>query len=232
MTSSKYVVRNLWNKAPVLTTNLVDIGLVDAKFNANLMKAAVTSFDEFVSIRQGGGGKSRSSPPSSSVSAGTRRRQRRTSLSSPSNPGKERPKLPSVNISSDHGNNLTENDFFFEHQKTRGYRLATDAIATCERTERLQEVYLVEIVAYYLKHCCGAGALANLLMLGTGELSIDMWAAVQRGKVGRTSIFNFACYSQNSRFGKVSPKRFSHHKDHRLSDILSFAMLLIILVCV
>lgn len=78
---------------------------------------------------------------------------------------------------------LTDNDFFFEHQKTRGYRLASPAIADCNGTEKLQEDYIANAVAYYLDTVCGAKPLAELLMMGTGELSIDMWAAVQRGKV-------------------------------------------------
>ena len=86
------------------------------------------------------------------------------------------------------GMTLTDNDFFFEHQKTRGYRLASQAIADCDYTEQLQEDYLVNAVAYYLDTVCNTKTLADLLLLGTGELSIDMWAAVQRGKVTKDQL--------------------------------------------
>ena len=93
---------------------------------------------------------------------------------------------------------LTDNDFFFEHQKTRGYRLANHAIANCECTERLQEDYLVNAVAYYLDTVCGAKLLSDRLLLGTGELSIDMWAAVQRGKVIKINLLAKLVLSRTS----------------------------------
>jgi len=188
MASSKYVVRNLWNIAPVLTTNL-NAGL-DSTFNATLTKAAVTAFDEYTSIRKG---QPISSSPSASVketasgATGTRRRRRtpstRQDSAIESSIGRSKgPLIPSDSNGVGNSMTLTDNDFFFEHQKTRGYRLASHAIADCECSELLQEEYLVDAVSYYLDTVCDAKHLADLLLLGTGELSIDMWAAVQRGK--------------------------------------------------
>ena len=182
MASSKYVVRNLWDKAPVLTKNLLGAGVVDTAFNATLTKAAVTAFDEYTSIRRGTGFPSSAASVDESMSkSGTTRRRRRTF--SPRQGKTESTTRPRLGKPDDNGNlTLTDNDFFFEHQKTRGYRLAAPAIADCDCTRRLQEDFLVDAVAYYLEAVCGAKLLADQLLLGTGELSIDMWAAVQRGK--------------------------------------------------
>ena len=192
MASSKYAARNLWNVAPVLTTNLVRTGLVDNKFNATLTKSAVSAFDEYRSIRRGTSLPSTSLPRTEETTSGrpaSRRRRRSSSTRQERIPESlaSRSKGPQIpenpNIGSCDGMALTDNDYFFEHQKTRGYRLASPAIANCECTEQLQEDYLVDAVAYYLETMCDAKPLADLLLLGTGELSIDMWAAVQRGKV-------------------------------------------------
>jgi hypothetical protein len=192
MASSKYVVRNLWNMAPVLTTNLVNAGLANSTFNATLTKAAVSAFDEYTSIRHGQPISSLSTvgeKETVSKTTGTRRRRRTTSTRQDSaiesSIGRSKGPLIPAAFNSVDGNTmtLTDNDFFFEHQKTRGYRLASHAIANCECSELLQEEYLVDAVAYYLDAVCDAKHLADLLLSGTGEFSIDMWAAVQRGKV-------------------------------------------------
>ena len=198
--SSRYVVRNLWNVAPVLTTNLVSAGLVDPMFNATLTRSAVTAFDEYTSVRRGTS--CRSSPAvggkesnTGAATTGTRRRRRTPSTrqenTMESSTGRSKgPVVPpgNHNCGSSGVMTLTDNDFFFEHQKTRGYRLASHSIANCECTERLQEDYLVTAVAYYLDTVCGAKPLSDLLFLGTGELSIDIWAAVQRGKVIKINL--------------------------------------------
>ncbi len=191
MASSKYVVRNLWNVAPVLTTNLVKTGLVDNAFNATLARAAVSAFDDFTSIRRGKSLSSTQDVGANQSKSGTRRRRRtpsthQESTIESSTKGSIIPGNP--NDASIDGMTLTDNDFFFEHQKTRGYRLASQAIANCDFTEQLQEDYLVNAVAYYLDTVCNAKTLADLLLLGTGELSIDMWAAVQRGKVRKDQL--------------------------------------------
>ncbi|VEU34213.1 unnamed protein product [Pseudo-nitzschia multistriata] len=187
--SSGYLVRNLWNAAPVLTTNLLETGLVDTAFNASLAKAAVTAFDDYRSIRLGTSVPGSSPKSADEPKARTRRRRRasspgrtRAELPAPGPSGPRRSATEEHSISRCNPSALTDNDFFFQHQKNRGYRLATRAIAGSDCARRLQEDYLVQIVSYYLENVCGAKPLADLLALGTGELSIDMWAAVQRGK--------------------------------------------------
>lgn len=201
--SSKYVVRNLWNVAPVLTTNLVSAGLVDPIFNATLTRSAVTAFDEYTSVRRGtsfpsspavGGNESKTG-----ATTGTRRRRRTPSTRQENTMESSTGRSKGPVISGSSGDmTLTDNDFFFEHQKTRGYRLANHAIANCECTERLQEDYLVNAVAYYLDTVCGAKLLSDRLLLGTGELSIDMWAAVQRGKVIKINLLAKLVLSRTS----------------------------------
>ena len=46
--SSRYQIKRLWNGiAPILTTNLIETGVVEAAANDSLTLAAVTAFDRY-----------------------------------------------------------------------------------------------------------------------------------------------------------------------------------------
>eukprot|EP00978_Attheya_sp_CCMP212_P048144 scaffold477964_cov83-Attheya_sp.AAC.1 len=205
------MLRCLWGVAPIMTTNLVEAGLVDSKtFNVTLTKAAVTAFDNYIAISSGQQ-PTLSSASSDILSSGSRRRKRRTGttntmapfLTSANKHASDRNDSAFRNEtgSSSHKNKLTHNDYFFEHQRTRGYRLATPAIANCQEAFRLQEELIATAAVNYLTAIGDAfqdtnnkAALHAASRQRSGEhghghghgqlglLSIDMWAAVQRGR--------------------------------------------------
>ena len=174
--SPRYMIRNLWNVAPVLKTNLVTTGLVDHAFNETLKRAAVMAFEEYTSTRLGG----ESNPSSTTTtSTSTRRRRQRPQKSTRTSPTTTmRQPHDTTTTSQQH---LTDNDFFFQHQKNRGYRHANQSIATCECAEKLQETFITNVVKDYLKHSSSSSMEKN--HHPNHELfSIDMWVAIQRGK--------------------------------------------------
>lgn len=157
--------RRLWGIAPIMVTNLADAGLVDARFNAALTKAAVQAFDDFLQITKS------PSEQDNNVSSGSgnRRRRRRVQASGQH----QQQQTPEEG-------QLTQNDSFFVHQRTRGYRLATPAISSCVEAQTLQEDLITSnAVMTYLESLDNAKAAAR--MVRSELLSIDMWAAVQRG---------------------------------------------------
>lgn len=151
--------RRLWGIAPIMVTNLVDAGLVDARFNAALTKAAVQAFDDFLQTTK--------SPDGGPHQSGRRRRRVQP----------EHHQQQHQQAQGEEGQ-LTQNDAFFVHQRTRGYRLATPAISSCVEAETLQEDFITNNVLAYLE---ALAANKAAMMVRSELLSIDMWAAVQRG---------------------------------------------------
>jgi len=201
LVSRASMLRCLWGVAPIMTTNLVEAGLVDSKtFNVALTKAAVTAFDDYIAISSGQQ-PTLSSASSDILSSGSRRRKRRTGttlapfLTSAKHASNRNDSAFRNEIGSgSHKNKLTHNDYFFEHQRTRGYRLATPAIANCQEAFRLQEELIATAAVNYLTAIGDAfqdnnnkAAHAASRQLsgehghGLGH-SINMWAAVQRGR--------------------------------------------------
>lgn len=174
--SDMYQINRLWGGVvPILSTNLLDAGLVGSEFNVLLTKGAVTAFDDYTAASSSSlaGNTDEVSPTGVPLPSSATRRRRRPRASVRDVKAEESPILPSA---------LTPNDRFFEHQRTRGYRLATQSMSSCDSAKQLEEDYIVDAVAYYLREN-NALSLADLLSSsrGGGELSIDMWAAVQRG---------------------------------------------------
>lgn len=229
---NKGSLRLLWDTVPVLTRNLVEEGLVDSKFNAALTRAAVTSFNEYTrtpTTSASAAWTNHSEAPDEAAGASGRTKLRRvrhtrslkglafqssSSLGSQLASSSSEPH-PSTN---DGGtcSGVTPNDRFFEHQRMRGYRLATPSIASCPEVNRLQEELIVDTVVDYLWAIGGGGNdnrgdsdessarlppsplhsnIIDRLRLGTGEFAVDLWATVQRGKM-------------------------AYHKDHVHEDVL------------
>ncbi|KAL7553778.1 hypothetical protein ACHAWF_017105 [Thalassiosira exigua] len=112
---------------------------------------------------------------------GRRRRRSRISTSRRS----ESATGPPPPIDDDGG--VTSNDTFFEHQRTRGYRLCTPDVSECDAARLLEEEHAVDAVAHYLRHggfdrSGAASSIADALQSTGAGLSIDLWAAVQRGE--------------------------------------------------
>lgn len=198
--SARYTIRRLWDAVPVLTTNLLETGLVDQNFNDSLTRSALKAFDIYISTHHHDRKVSHglpffqdNSPPPSEL-----RRKRRTgnrllrhgrssrSLDPADTMGGSLAAAAAAAADPDR-NAPTSNDNFFEHQRTRGYRMATEPIANCQCARRLQEDLLVDAAASYLREGAEAQVLADRMLLGDGvtssggELSVDMWVSVQRG---------------------------------------------------
>ena len=151
-------IHRLWNGiTPILTINLVDAGIVDASFNEVLTYVAVKAFDEFTGAY----------PSVTRNSDGKRRRRRITENQKHINFGSP--------LSS--GNNM-----FFEYQRTHGFRLAIPSISDCPCVQKLEDEIFVNASIHYLKHAVDATLIADQLASASGEFSIDLWAAIQRGK--------------------------------------------------
>ena len=156
-----------------MTKDLSEIGLVDSQFNQALARAAVAAFDDYVAIhhRQGGPVPSSSTKEiegrtSSSTQNRRRRRQRQTTTT-----------LGAVTANQ---NGATYNDFFFEHQRLRGYHLATESMRTSSEVLRLQQELLPKAASDYLQMCGTQRSRAVAERVGD-SFQVELWAAVQRG---------------------------------------------------
>lgn len=186
---SGHQLRRLWgNAVPILSTNLLESGLVDAKFNSVLTQAAVAAFDKFLT--------STSSAPGTAVgvegkpsSSGrrTRRRVRSSSSSLTKSSGYQSTSSSNIGSTSQSTTRVTSNDNFFEYQRTRGYRLSTPSISDCDAVRQLEEEFIVDVVVDYLRYFEDSSSngmatlIANTLQTSGIGLSVDLWAAVQRG---------------------------------------------------
>ena len=158
---SHYQVRRLWNGiAPILSTNLVDTGLVDASFNEELTRVANAAFDEFQGKNRGHHG-----------DGSTRRRRRKHSTPA---------------IEADINLDVSSNNNFFEYQRNNGYKLAIPSIAACNQVEHLEQEFFKASVQYL--HAANATTIADQLANDSGVFSIDMWVAVQKGQRAHHSI--------------------------------------------
>ena len=164
-------LRRLWNVAPVWTANLLETGSIDATFNTNLTRAVLEAFDLYVATRRGG-----VSNVELSASGGDKRRRRR--------------KTVQVGVAVDTPNfasgtadkQVSDNDYFFEHQRTRGYPLATELISSSPEALQLQQTLLPDAASTYLREGCGLQGQRVAQLIETGFLNLDLWAAVQRGR--------------------------------------------------
>lgn len=193
MSMSAYQIHRLWGgTVPILSTNLAEAGLVGAAtFNSTLTQAAVEAFDNFTNAP------SPSKREEDAAPGRGRRRTRTRTTSMIKTPDPIPPRAsPLASDGAPCGQATTPNDDFFEFQRTRGYRLATPSISDCESALQLQEQHIAAAVGHYLHQftttttlgnndssSCGmAKSIADELRTSGAGLSIDMWAAVQRGR--------------------------------------------------
>jgi len=134
-----------------------------------LTNAAISAFNNYTSNNQ----HDDLIPPSS---GGRRRRRSRAA--------------PLVNIentsppnNSDRSTQVTANDNFFEYQRTRGFRLSTPRISSCDEVKELEEIHMLDAVTQYLLQLDNEKSISIANQLQTDSIfTIDMWAAVQSGK--------------------------------------------------
>jgi uncharacterized protein (TIGR02466 family) len=165
-------LRRLWNVAPIWTTNLLETGLINAAFNTNLTLAVLKAFDLYVATRRGG-----VSNVELSASGGDKRRRRRKTVQV--GVAVDTPKLTSSTTAD---KQVSDNDYFFEHQRTRGYHLATELISSSPEALQLQQTLLPDAASTYLREGCGLQGQRVAKLIDTGFLNLDLWAAVQRGQ--------------------------------------------------
>ncbi len=199
MMGNRYQISRLWNGvAPILTTNLIENGVVDAASNDLLTQAAVEAFDRYTN--------SATLPSSSSHqevdTASNNNRRRRRRPSSNKNAAADR----TNEIITDVGSKSllpTPNDNFFEYQRRNGYEILLWNQQNDDLLHQLKEVYINNAIIRYLQqyHITnnnnedenGASNLLQQQRLTNSiinelqnnfspELSIDLWTAVQRGK--------------------------------------------------
>lgn len=147
---------------PVLSTNLVEAGVVDASFNDELTQVAVAAFHDFTS---------RSGKQETSSDGSMKRRRRRQSKST----NKE-----SIHLDYATSVKSTANDVFFEYQRTHGYKLAMPSIANCIQVHKLEDEFFNASFNYLQE--VSPTRIAEQLGASSGEFSIDLWAAIQKGK--------------------------------------------------
>lgn len=172
---NSYQLRRLWGNVPILTTNLLESGLIDSKVNDALTAVAVSAFNNFSKANE-----LEVNVPSSH---GAARRKRRSRTSTRAHTIES----PTIIIDPDTSSSkVTPNDNFFEHQRTRGYRLATPLISDCDAVSQLEEEHIVNAIAYYLRQFEDSRGMLSTTIADTLQssgigLSIDLWAAVQKG---------------------------------------------------
>jgi uncharacterized protein (TIGR02466 family) len=134
--------------------------MVDSSFNDLITRLAVAAFDDFTSNRV-----------DCTADGSTRRRRRKQPSSAFGS---------SSNLNEQPQTKSTENHNFFEYQRTYGYRLAIPSIASCQSVQQLEEDIFLNACIHYLS-AINATTLAQQLSNTSGEFSIDLRAAIQRG---------------------------------------------------
>eukprot|EP00984_Skeletonema_dohrnii_P028596 scaffold18651_cov70-Skeletonema_dohrnii-CCMP3373.AAC.3 len=185
--SSRYQIKRLWNGiAPILTTNLIETGVVEAAANDSLTLAAVTAFDRYTNSSLTSTAAAQDVDAASP--ANNRRRRRR-----PSSQAKE----SAVDISIEPSTASTPNDNFFEYQRRMGYALDNHQSDNLLR-QQLKEKHIIDAIIFYLQHFHShddgernaannlpqqrlTSSIIHELQSDSPELTIDLWAAVQRG---------------------------------------------------
>ena len=159
----------LWNAAPIRWKSLN----VSSSLNEELTTVALDSLDAYSNLGQ----------TSTAESSPSRRRNRRIRTRPTST---NRPIQSSSDKQAQHrfyqnDSGLTLNDYFFEHQRLHGYTKGTPILNQSQALSTLQEL-LVTQVEIYLTSLQNASARSAMSLLQQSVLSIDVWAAIQRGE--------------------------------------------------
>ena len=202
--------RLLWKIAPVKRLNLFNTKKIDQTFNQKLTSKAETAYLEYKSRRSGvcfpqsNTGNEQQRLQQLSTKKSTRRR--RTSSQQRRHHRQVEPSQTTNMTSSSSSilGNVTDNDRFFEHQKTMGY----NSILSPLTLKRLEDIlidesimYLTELIDGDCYEYSGGSFFKNddmtngnngennnvgrgyaIELLNTGILSVNVWAAVQLGE--------------------------------------------------
>mmetsp|Transcript_19709 Transcript_19709/g.28076 ORF Transcript_19709/g.28076 Transcript_19709/m.28076 type:complete len:310 (+) Transcript_19709:172-1101(+) len=184
----RYQIKRLWNGiAPILTTNLIEAGVVEAAANESLSLSAVSAFDRYTNspLTSPAAAKELDASPTNN-----RRRRRRNSSQA---------KQAADDLNVESSTAPTPNDNFFEYQRRMGYTFGNNQSDGLLR-QQLKETHIIDAIIYYLQHFHAnnggennssasnlpqqrlAGSIIHELQSDSPEVTIDLWAAVQRWK--------------------------------------------------
>ena len=151
------LIHRLWN-APVGKADLIKKGIIQPSFNSELTRVALEAYNAY----------NNSSFHPSNDTAGSKRRKRKTTRRSTKN----------LSISND-VSGLTLNDYFFEHQKVKGYVHGTPILSQSKEIQHFQTVVLSQIDKYFtLIDREAAETIQEKVQ--SGIVSLDLWAAIQK----------------------------------------------------
>eukprot|EP00559_Dactyliosolen_fragilissimus_P001845 CAMPEP_0184864986 /NCGR_PEP_ID=MMETSP0580-20130426/16550_1 /TAXON_ID=1118495 /ORGANISM="Dactyliosolen fragilissimus" /LENGTH=326 /DNA_ID=CAMNT_0027363971 /DNA_START=381 /DNA_END=1358 /DNA_ORIENTATION=- len=202
--------QKLWGRVPVFITNLLEGGHVNHEFNKNLTKAALDAFQHYMLVHRQSSDIDTNVTISSSNNNKRRRRVRTkkdsvTSSLTDDNATSVNNHLHSIIIpkesSTTDTDTITNNDYFFQHQRIRGYHLSSPALTHSLELSHLREELIINATINYLAQVHNidhdqnsnqfnhyskdshSNSLLNILSEGiqTGMYPIDIWATVLHG---------------------------------------------------
>ena len=180
-------INRLWDGiAPILTTNLIEAGVIEAAANESLNLAALTAFDRYTNSSLTSPAAPAQDIDSSSSTNRRRRRRRRQSFQDEQSSAdiftqttKSSAAVPTLN------------DNFFEYQRRMGYTLDNNQSDDL-LCQRLKETHIIDAIIFYLQHFHVdndnlpqqrlASSIVHELQSDSPGVTIDLWATVQRGK--------------------------------------------------
>ena len=180
-------LRHLWNHVPVYVTRPVEVllasqGQPTSSFNENVAAAALEAFRSYVDTKRGRSSSRSSNPGSPQSQSGGRRRRARpasSSISTSQQPIATVPPISSLHESNDQL--ASDNDHFFEYQKSRGYHLSTEATRKSPEIQQLYDEILPTAIEHYLRSVKVETNVLDWFQDPISTRKIDLWMAVQQG---------------------------------------------------
>ncbi len=151
-------------RVPVFSKNLIDHGIITSSLNDELVRDALNAFTAYSEIRH------------EKNFSGIKGKRKRSRLSRGARKSQQ-----SVQKETESESGPTLNDFFFEHQRINGYTNGTPFLAQSVSVQNLSGALLIE-AEKYLNLLGGVGALSIPPLIQNGVISLNMWAAVQKGR--------------------------------------------------
>ena len=187
--SSRYQLNRLWDGiAPILTTNLIEAGVIGAAANESLSLAAVAAFDRYTKSSLTSPAAAPAQDIDSSSSTNKRRRRRRQSFQD----GQSAVDIVFTQTTKPSTSAPTLNDNFFEYQRRMGYTLDNNQSDDDPLCQQLKETHIIDAIIYYLQHFHVdndnlpqqrlASSIVHELQSDSPGVTIDLWATVQRGE--------------------------------------------------
>lgn len=176
-------IQYLWNNVPIYSKNLISSGIVSTALNDRLSQTAIHAYDTYCSMKKGDGPmlpRNCSSTTSSTI-------QKNSTERTGSRPKRKRhlslvmSNQKSANVTTSLSpTTLTTNDYFFEHQRVNGFIHGTRILSKNEDICKLKDILSLQLEPYL--EFWGAQGNELLSLMKHEILSLDLWAAIQRGQ--------------------------------------------------